>query len=962
MTTFLEQVAADLYERFGREVSSLRIMFPSRRARLFFADALGRLSSGPLWLPHFVSIDDLMAEASGMKQGERVRLITELYNVYRRYHPDETFDKFYFWGDMLLNDFDSIDKYLVDADVLFANMADLKVMESDYSYITEQQWQALSRFWSVIDQTRMSVHKQAFVKLWQTLGPVYRDFRAQLSELGIAYGGMIQRAAAERIAASDFELDDGHERYVIAGFNALSACEKRLFDYLKVNRDALFYWDYDDYYLEKGQEAGLFIRDNLLRYPSAADLRSRDACFAAGKELTAVAAASNVLQCKFVSRLFADDAAGRLPSDRNTAVVLTDENLLSPLLYSIPDSVEHLNITMGFPVRQSVAYSFIERLIELQGRSTERGGEPHFYHSDVTGLLSHPYIEPALGDSGRELVRRIIDRQQVFVARSELNVTPLLESLFTLCGDWRELSDYIVAMSGKVLSIMSSDEGGSHKQEMEFLSVIADNVSMLRNSLEDCSVEIDLQVYRSLLRRHLQTVRIPFEGEPLQGLQVMGILETRNLDFDNVVILSMNDDNFPGMRSASSSFIPYALRAAYGLPTPEHHDGVYAYYFYRLIQRASRVWMVYCSQNDENSNGEPSRYIRQLDYESGIELKRIDFGADINLGESAPLVIAKRGDVAERLGRFVAEENPAPLSPTAFFRYVVCPMRFYFASVVGIRADDEMVEEIDASMFGTILHYAMQLLYEPLVGKPDVARALASITGKDIAMAVDRAVNEKYLMRENVDEEDYGGQIILVRDIICRYIERGILAYDKAHPDFGVEHLEYKVSTPFEFESAGRRLRVLFEGKADRIDRLSSGRRRVVDYKTGVPHTEFKEFGTLFSDDNRREYSAVIQTLLYSMMLSHSEGCGVVPALYYVRNIGNEDASPDLVETFGGRDRSQHRHVLDYGAGAETFERGLAGVLSEMFDPARPFVQCDDPKSCQYCDYSDICRRGQTKD
>lgn len=956
MVTFVEEVAADLYSRYGRDVSQLRILFPSRRAQLFFTDALSRQTDAPMWQPQFESIDRLMTTIAGIEHGERVRLITELYNIYREFHADEKFDKFYFWGEMLLNDFDAIDKYMIDADVLFSNISDLKQIEADLSYITDRQWEVITRFWSVLnDDKDPSLHKQRFLKVWRTLAPVYHRFRARLRELGIGYGGMIQREAVERIESDGFELEDDGATYVVAGFNALSKCEKRLFDFLAVNRTTHFYWDYDRYYLDERQEAGLFLRENLTRYPQSTTFTSQiDNFTARNKRLSAVATASNVLQCKYVNRLLRQMIAEGVPMDKRTSIVLTDENLLQPLLYSMPEGVE-LNVTMGFPLRQTVAYSLVERLIELQNRRRESSSGVWFYHTDVLGLLSHPYLSNVLGDEAAKLSREIVDRQRVYVPREELAQTPLLEQLFTPIAEWAAMSDYLLAMIAEAsrAATMADD---ALRREAQYLAVAAENIMQLRNSLDQCAVEITQPIYTSLLRRHLQTVRIPFEGEPLHGVQIMGILETRNLDFDNVIILSMNDDNFPGNRTAASSFIPYGLRAAYGLPTPEHHEGVYAYYFYRLIQRARNIYMVYCSQSDEKSSGEASRYIRQLDYESGMPIRKIDFGIDINLSTTAPFAIAKQGDVRAKLERFLTDPT-ASLSPTALYRYIACPMRFYFASVAQIRSEDEISEEIDAPMFGTILHEAMRSLYEPLRTAVSTAKAIAAITDEQISAAVDRAINENYLHRERATVEEYGGNILLVRDIICRYIRTGILAYDASHADFRVETVEHEVSTPFSFRSGERELQVVFKGTADRIDVMDSGMVRVVDYKTGTPHLEFEGVENLFKGSNRQRQSNTIQTLLYSMMISRSEHRAVMPALYYVRDLGREDYSPQLVEIVNEGRAKSRRAVDSYAAYAEEFESHLAATLGEVFDFDRPFTQCDDPDTCAYCDYADICRR-----
>jgi len=360
-------------------------------------------------------------------------------------------------------------------------------------------------------------------------------------------------------------------------------------------------------------------------------------------------------------------------------------------------------------------YPRVDRFVELQTHRRKKGGGWTFYHADVAGILAHPYVAECDAALTRTMHEEIVRDRRISVDAAWLGRNELLKRIFSPAAEWRELSDYLLGVIAAVAR--QPYEGDDARQRVEFLAVIAEQVTKLRNSLDECDIELATEVYTSLLRRHLQTLRIPFEGEPLEGIQIMGILETRNVDFENVILLSMNDDNFPGNHVAQSSFIPYNLRAAYELPTPEHHEGVYAYYFYRLIQRAKSVHMLYCSHADDKSTGEPSRYIYQLDYESGFDVRRIEVGVDVNLAETAPIEVAKDGEVMRRLERFVDAESPAALSPTAFFRYVACPLRFYFHSVARLEADDEISEEVDAPMFGTILHAAVQTLYARIVGE-----------------------------------------------------------------------------------------------------------------------------------------------------------------------------------------------------------------------------------------------------
>lgn len=948
MQGFLDEVAARLYARYGEKLADKALLFPSRRARLFFTDALSHIVDGPVWQPQWVTIDDLMSEISGLRIGERVRLITELYKVYSTHHQ-EPFDKFYFWGDMLLTDFDTIDKYRIDADMLFRNIGDLKELEADISYLTPAQLEIIRTFWSSFgEEADLSEEKRRFLAIWKTLGPIYHEFRKRLTTLGIAYNGMMQRAAAERLQEGSFAFPE-RRHYIIAGFNALSECEKKLFEFLATNAETDFYWDYDTYYTAHSeQEAGMFVRENILRFP-ARDVISHDN-MRNEKRLTAVAAVSNAVQCKYVNRILRQ-LAEESPLDKRTAIVLTDENLLMPLLYALPEEAKEVNVTMGYPLRSTLVYTFIERLIELQSHSrTNKNGVTAFYHADVTGLLSHPYVMEQDAEATASRQEQIIRERRITIAADWLGTTDLLKRIFRPAATWRDLSDYLFDVLDGIAH--TPCVGSDARQRIEFLSVAASEIVKLRNSLDGCDIELSTEIYASLLRRHLQTLRIPFEGEPLRGLQIMGILETRNLDFDHVIILSMTDDNFPGNRLAQSSFIPYNLRAAYALPTPEHHEGVYAYYFYRLIQRAKSVHMLYCSHADDKSTGEPSRYIRQLDYESGFPIHKIEVGVDVNLAESSAITVAKDTGIMRRLARFTDPENPAALSPTAFFRYVACPLRFYFASIARLKPDDELTEEVDAPMFGTILHASVQQLYSRIENEVHPGNTLKALLRTDeIARAVETAINENYLRDRTATTQDYTGNLLLVKDIVTRYLRGGVLPYDAAHDGFTIIGLEEPIAYGFPFPTADGERILKFAGVADRIDRLDDGTLRVVDYKTGAPHLDFKGLESLFHGKGKQRLSNIVQTLLYAMMLFHSRRIDAVPALYYVRTINRSDYSPSL------NDKETGISGAPYSFYRESFESLVSEMLAEMYNPEIPFRQCEDSDTCEFCDFKAICKR-----
>jgi hypothetical protein len=938
---FISEIAASLYRRYGEEISSLRIVFPSRRARLFFNDALARLADRPLWQPLFLSIDQLMAPLAGLETAGNEKLIAELYRIYSEYH-DETFDSFYFWGEMLLADFDQIDKYRVDADALFANIDDLKAIDERFGELTGEQREIITRFWRNFHSGNPESHEKGeFLRIWKTLRPIYHRFRGALDRQGLAYAGMIHRRAAENLLAGVAQV--APHKYIVAGFNALTECEKTFFDHLRREGLAEFFWDCDDYYLDDAaQEAGLFLRENVRRYPQREPFAA--AHFTQPKRIAVVSSPSDALQAKYVA-----DFLRTAPHDKSTAIVLTDENLLLPVLYSAAAVADRINVTMGYPLRQTLACSFVERLLALQGRA--RNGQ--FHHSDAVGLLSHPFIKDSAATG---LIKQIREGRLRYVEGSLLRRSPLSEAVFVRREGWRQLAEYLVdALTTVARQPCDGDDRG---ERTEYFATLVDTVRRVAGSVENCGLEPSDRVFISLLRRHLQTVRIPYEGEPLRGVQIMGILETRSLDFDNVLLLSANDDTFPGNRRGSPSFIPYNLRGAYGLPDASHHEGVYAYYFYRLLQRARRIEIAYCSTSDERRTGEESRYIYQLRYESPHTVVDRQIALDVSHGDLEPIEIAKTGRTAAALDAFMRGERR--LSPSSFYAYVECPLKFYFRAVLRLNAEEELTEEIEAPMFGNILHRAMELLYAPLVGATDAGVRIGALIGSaQVSEAVESAIRSEYLAGFALPREEYGGNLMLARETVTRYIDGAILPYDAAG-GFTVEATEREVGCEFELD--GGRKATLY-GKADRMDGVGA-RLRIVDYKSGAPQGRFGGVETLFSPVRKERSSAVLQTLIYSMILSRDGTAGkerepraataaeaIQPALYYIRDMEKPGFSPLLFDTAAGE------HIASYAQCAEEFELRLGGKMAELFDTAVPFRQCDDADTCAMCDFREICKR-----
>ncbi|HJB84173.1 MAG TPA: PD-(D/E)XK nuclease family protein [Candidatus Alistipes merdigallinarum] len=961
MNSFLSEVASYLYNQYGDDISSLKIVFPNRRAQLFFCDALMKKISRPIWQPTFVSIQELMEHISGLHTSDRIKLIVELYKVYSKYHQ-ETFDSFYFWGDMLLSDFDQIDKYMIPADVLFSNIHDLKTIESDLSYLTPEQREVIAQFWTnfnLNDSQSDSEEKKHFWDIWESLSKIYHEFREVLTRQGLAYEGMVYRTAAETLR-SDAPLSlpgDNDSRFVVVGFNALSVCEKQLFLALKKSGRADFFWDYDSYYVDnKDFEAGMFLRDNLRDYPPPDMARISHAHFSHPKKMTCIAAPSDSLQCKYVHTFLKELIDRGEQPDKETAIVLTDESLLIPVLHSIPAEIKSLNVTMGYPLQQTTAYSFVERLIELQSRKRQSKSKDctRFYHSDVIGLLNHPYIQESQAETANRLIQEI-RRKQIVYANSELFPKEgIIGQIFTPTGSWTELATYLQEILSRVANQPDSDN-----ERKSYFHLIVDHLVRIKNSLIGSDVDLTPEIFASLLRRTLQPLRIPFQGEPLQGIQIMGILETRVLDFKNVLILSANDDTFPGNRMEGSSFIPYNLRYGYGLPTAQHHEGVFAYYFYRLLQRAERVDIAYCSNSDDKRSGEPSRYIYQLLYESKHNLNFKPLQLQVNLSQTKPIKVDKKGAVADALKEFLDTSSKKQLSPTSLYQYLECPLRFYFRSIAKLSQEEEIAEEIDLPMFGTILHRTMELLYKPLKENPDPQTAISQIKPQAVKAKTVQAINEMYLQEQQVAEEEYNGNMILVRDVVTYYITHCILPFDSSmsRPNFTIEGTEIPVQCPFSFEGAdGQSHTVTFAGKSDRIDRLDDDTRRIVDYKTGASHIEFSGIDSLFNGTQQEHNSAAFQTLLYSLMFSKNEYNEIQPALYYVRDMQNKVYSP-LLQMGGGKRKPGKTEISRFSMVQKEFEKKLRETLRKLFDLSVPFEQCKDAKYCTYCDFKKICRR-----
>ncbi|WP_298065067.1 PD-(D/E)XK nuclease family protein [uncultured Rikenella sp.] len=948
MKKFLAEVAENLYRTYGTGISDLHIIFPGKRARLFFNDALLGLTEGrPMWQPRYLSMDDLIRSLSPLEGGDHLRLTAELYRIYNEYHP-EPFDRFFRWGEMLLSDFDTIDKYLIDAETLYANISDLHDIEDRFGGLfagNDEAMELVRGFWTTLNRRGVqSAEQQQFLKIWRSLHTIYTAYKNRLRTLGIGYSGMIYRDMAESLdlsAESDKRFDG--KIFCFVGFNALNECEKRLFDYLKETGAGRFYWDYDNYfYRSDDQEAGRFIRRNTARFGDDAPDLERDH-FVQPKQIEVISTPSDILQCKALYRKLEEihDEQGFL--DKETAIVLTDENLLLPVLHSIPPAVRNLNVTMGYPLANTVPYILLERLLMLQSHAREG----RFSYTDVLGILSHPYVAEQAAEAAKAAAEHIDTWQTVWVPPDLFAGNDLLRRIFRPVKDVDDMQRYIEEiLSG--LGAIPSDTVEARERK-EFLFTLLENVLRLGNTVRECDIELSLGIYISLVRQTLVQCRVPYEGEPLSGLQVMGILETRNLDFDNVILLSLTDDTFPGNRDGNS-YVPFNLRQAFGLPTPQDHEAMYAYYFYRLIARCRRLILMYSSAADDNRTGEQSRYIYQLEYEAPHEVERASVDLRIDYRPVEPILVPKTPEIMRQMQQM-------RFYPSTLNRYIDCPLKFYFADVERLEAPEQLGQEVTHLDVGNTLHRALELLCTPLVGKPDAARHIAAFTSSDMQIVTEQAMAD--VMGARGQDIEISGRIQMHRDIVIRYLQN-ILHHDsQSHAEpFRISGLEKEVKHTF---GLGGRC-VTLAGKADRIDLLGDGTLRIVDYKSGGDTPEFASIESLFTNekvtrDGELRYEphngGVLQTLLYALVLGAEERVEVSPALYVARKMRMDDYSPYPVCKEEGMAPLKRLRPEQSAA----LVHGLEELFAAMFDASQPFGQTEHVQKCAVCDFRSICRR-----
>ena len=958
--TFLEYVAEDIIGKYGTDLSRIAVVFPNKRAALFLNEHLARIAGQPVWSPAYITISDLFRQHTDLKPADPIKLICDIHKSFTKCTGiDETLDHFYGWGQLLLADFDDIDKNMADADSIFCNLKDIHELD-DISYLDDEQKEMLKRFFANFSDDIESELKKRFLSLWSHFGDIYHDYNRRLTEQGIGYEGAIYRKVA-----SEETLHLKYDKYLFVGFNLIQKVERVLFSRLMKEGKAKFYWDFDEYYMPTARaQQSASVPNNtasfaayLTDFPNELDNTDRDiyANMRRPKRIRFISSPTENAQARFASNWLLENE--RYKAGRKTAVVMCDESILLPIMHSLPPEADKVNITSGFPLAMTPVASLVMLLFDLYTLGLRKKGtafNPHY----LKKLMAHPYArhlqEVHLKEMNDVHLKGVHLSQVHQEEVHQEGIAALLHHIATLV---------------KQVGIATKQEGDALTQESVFrMFTILNRLAALADSGD---LLVDNTTLRRLVSQLVGAASIPFHGEPVVGVQIMGVLETRNIDFDNVLLLSCNEGNMPkGVND--SSFIPYSIRKAHGLTTIDNKVAIYSYYFHRLLQRARDITIAYNNSTDNGHTGEMSRFMLQLLVESGQKIEHYSLTAKNQPTPLMPKAIEKDEAAIGKL------EEMSKLSPSAINTYIRCKLAFYYQYIAHIKEPDSDPETIDNRMFGNIFHRAAYLIYKditdhsPVIEKAHIQAYLSN--RKLLASVVDRAFEEEECKTNN-------GLQIINREVIIEYITK-LLKIDQQLCPFSILAMEEeaKVYTQLSFtipsggalkegalkggalvsSAPDKHYSLTIGGIIDRLDAVTdkqTGKRRirVVDYKTGnKPSSAIKSIEEVFDPKNiaSKHSNYFLQAILYSLIVSRSKEWNaandpVSPALLFIKQAATNDYDPTLC--------IDKHPISDVTVYEEEFLTKLKETVADMYSPDAAFTPTDDSKKCELCPYRMLC-------
>ena len=950
-TTFLASVAKDLMMRFGKDMTKVTVVYPNKRARLFMNEEFLQLTDTPMWAPQYATIGELFGRITGDNVMEPIPAVCTLYNIYKVLMGEkaETLDMFWGWGEIMISDFDDIDKHLVSADALFLNAKELGDMES-LDFLTKNQREALEQFFGSFQSEHRTRLQERFSELWGIMPHLYHQLKDTMPDGTQPYQGALERKAVE-----DKEMLnklDNDTTYCFVGFNMLSETEKKLMSYLHDRGKALFYWDFDEMYMENHAfEAGDFIRQNLHRFPNAVaragiynNLRHKG-------EVTFVSTSTDSSATRYIPEWLKQHLTSE---ERETALVLCDEQQLQPVLHAIPDNEENtqedkfngsptdVNITMGYSLTGTPIYSLMLALIALQTEGWDESRK-RFRLPFLRTVKYHPYFK---------FMEDVRWEERIDSSDIPALVAYLLGIVSSLAGKMQDEN-----LFDDVLMVESLFQ--THRALRQFHDIVTETQPAL---------QLNPTTLRRLLRRILSSQSIPFHGEPAQGLQIMGVLETRCLDFRNLLMLNVGEGFLP-KSGADNSLIPYTLRVGFGLTTVRHRIAVFAYYFYRLIQRAEHVTFIYNENSSGNVRHEMSRFLRQLQAETDIPIRCIRLEAEQECMSTYLDTIQKDEAIMQTLHeKYDLNTNPEAraLSPSSINRYLDCPMKFYLSSVCGIRVEPDPEDGVDARLMGTIFHNSAERVYKEIMshtGSKVITREHLSAYTTDKGSRLQKIIDEQFQKDAGITE--FRGENILIRGVVERYL-MNLLRWDERHAPITMEAMEEDVNMQMDVDVEGQKVSVLTGGRVDRMDILrdEQGKQhlRILDYKTGAHENTASNFSAIFTRDNTHA-GYYFQTFLYALATKHKKrpAMPIKPVLFYTAKAATPDYDPTLtVGSESGRNNNPNvpiGPVEDIALYEGEFVKELHEIIKEIFSPNTPFCRTGKLDACKYCDFKQLCNR-----
>lgn len=945
--------------KWGTDMSRIVVVFPNKRAALFMNEYMARMAGKPMWSPAYTTISELFGKHSEYVVGDSIKLVCDLHKSFVKCTGiDETLDHFYGWGQLLLTDFDDIDKNMADADKIFCNLKDIHELD-DLSYLTDEQRELLKRFFANFSHDQETELKKRFLSLWSHFGDIYHDYNQRLRNQGIGYEGAIYREVATR---KDIEFE--YDTYIFVGFNLLQKVEQEQFANLKKAGKAHFYWDFDTYYMPRNNSAytnaaGKYIAMYLEDFPNELDVCSADIYqnMRRPKDVSFVMASTENIQARYASQWLREE--GRCLAGRKTAVVMCDEAILAPIIQSLPPEADKVNITSGFPLGMTPIASFVSLLLDTY--TSGIAGKGTCYRAQYASkLLRHAYTR-YISDKANDVYATIKEQHLVYPDQATLTMNGEDQGLALLfktinIGNVHLL--HHVETIIKLIGVNAKDTEDAFLQESVFRMYTI--INRLEQLAANGDMDVDINTLRRLIKQLIAAATIPFHGEPVVGIQIMGVLETRNLDFKHLLLLSCNEGNMPkGVND--SSFIPYAIRKAHGLTTIDNKVAIYSYYFHRLLQRAEDITIVYNNTTDNGHTGEMSRFMLQMMVDGQQKIKHYNLLADNSPIAHKPKSVSKAGSIKEKL------DGMKSLSPSAINRYIKCPLMFFYQYVANIKEPDCEDDVVDNRMFGNIFHKSAQLIYDEIMSHNNGRIEKASIqkylnTNGLLESIVDRAFNEElFKVKNSMRSPYYNGLHLINRKVLIEYL-RQLLHSDQRTAPFEMLALEDAVYTQIAFETEDNNVRkIRIGGIIDRLDRVTDARTgvstiRVVDYKTGIQATrKIKEIEEIFSDMNisQKHSDYYLQAILYSLIVDNStkynkqKDC-VSPALLFVKQASKENYDPVLEI-----DSQKIANVREYKV---EFEQHLKEVLHDIFNTNLPFTPTTDNTRCDKCAYRRICK------